>query len=94
MDAPSDDQRERLEELISSAVAKGLREAFSDPQVWEVGVRGLQRKAAQATGNWLLDILMGVFKKALTFFVILGVVYAWGGWGALTKVLALIFSRP
>ena len=88
------EERNRLKEDVSEAVADGLRKALEDPKFWALAVAGMQREATAATGNWAVSMLMKGLSKAFWFIVVLTAVYSVGGWPALTKMFILLMGKP
>jgi len=71
---------------VQAAVAKGIKDAVSDPALWAAAAVAMQSHAKQEAGGWLLGMLRGLLSKAL-FFALLGLaVYSVGGWAALAAL--------
>jgi hypothetical protein len=76
---------------IEASVSAGVKSAIADPETWRVGFAAMQEQFSQAaqreSGKWLIGWAGWLFKKAVGFLVILGVLYYTGG---LTAVLAYL----
>lgn len=78
---------DHLEQAITEAVAAGIRQAVSDPAMWDAAGKAMREQAQTAAGGWLIGGLRAVLTRAAWVVVIVAGVYALGGWGA---VVALI----
>lgn len=72
---------------LSAAVAKGLREAISDPEFWRSASIALQQQAKAEAGGWLLGGLK-LFLSRVMWILVIGLgVYMLGGWSALVALV-------
>lgn len=78
-----EDQMADIAVTMREAVHTGLRDAVSDPQLWEAAGAAMREQAQSAAGGWLLGGLGAVGKRIGWVLVIAGGVYLLGGWGAL-----------
>ena len=74
-------------DAIRQAVAEGIRDAVSDPAVWEAAGQAMREQAQSAAGGWLLGGLRVVFNRLAWVAVILGGIYMLGGWGAVAAFI-------
>lgn len=75
------------EAKLREAVAAGIREAVSDPELWSQMLKAVQQHAQQEAGGWLFGGIKAALSK-LSWFVVIGVaVYLLGGWTGLVAVL-------
>lgn len=78
-------------EAIQASVAAGVKSAIADPDTWAVGFQAMQSQLSAAaqreSGKWVIGWLSWLFKRALGFCLILGVLYYTGG---LSAVLAFL----
>ncbi len=84
---------ERMDELgteitavVGPAVAKGIREAISDPATWAAVFSMAHREAAGGLGRFGISTVWGAMRWMLRFVVLGLVVYAVGGWSALSAL--------
>jgi hypothetical protein len=77
-------------QAIQSAVADGIRQAVSDPALWDAAGKAMREQAKSAAGGWLIGGVRAVLTRAAWIVAILAGVYALGGWGA---VLAFVKSQ-
>lgn len=75
---------------VQAAVADGIRQAVSDPALWEAAGRAMREQAQSAAGGWLIGGVRALLTRAAWIVAIVAGVYALGGWGA---VLALVKSQ-
>lgn len=73
-------------EDVRQAVAQGIKDAVSDPQLWAAAVVAMQSHAQNQAGGWLLGVLKATFSKLLLFFAVGLAVYSIGGWSALASL--------
>lgn len=76
-----------MEHAITEAVAAGIRQAVSDPGMWDAAGKAMREQAQSAAGGWLIGGLRALATRAAWIVVIFAGVYALGGWGA---VVALV----
>lgn len=75
---------------LQAAVASGIREAATDPELWASIMTAVRTQAQQEAGGWLLGGIKAVFNR-LALLVVVGMgVYLLGGWSALVA----IFKSP
>ena len=78
---------ELTEAKLREAVAAGIREAVSDPELWTQMLRAVQQHAQQEAGGWLFGGLRAALGK-LAWIVVIGLgVYLLGGWAGLVAFL-------
>lgn len=75
--------RDEMAEVMSQAVADGIRAAVSDPKMWAAAGSAMQAQAVNATGSLVLDGLKAGVRKTLLVAVVAGGIYWVGGWAAL-----------
>lgn len=75
--------RDEMAEVMSKAVADGIRAAVSDPEMWSAAGDAMQKRAVSATGSLVLDGLKAGVRKALLIGMVAGGLYVVGGWSAL-----------
>lgn len=88
-----------LETRIAAAVSSGISEAMTEDNAekfWAAGAKVFRKQAAEHTGEFVIGGLMGLLKKFGLFLVLGGIVYAFGGWGALATLFKTLFygSHP
>lgn len=65
---------------LQHAVARGMREALDDPDIWSAAMKGLSRAAQQEAGGWLFSGIKTTLSR-LAWLIVLGLlVYQYGGW--------------
>lgn len=75
------------EEQLKAAVAQGIREAVSDPELWTQMLKAVQAHAQQEAGGWLFGGIKAALSK-LAWIVVIGVgVYLLGGWTGLVAFI-------
>jgi hypothetical protein len=72
---------------IQNAINGNTAEAF-----WNAGLKVLRNNAAEHTGRFVLGSLWSLLSKVGTFMLLGGVVYALGGWSALSTLAKAIFA--
>jgi hypothetical protein len=84
-----------LDSLMRRAVADGMREVISDPEametVWASAATAFQKSARERTGGFVLGAMSGLFSKITMFLLLVGVVYALGGWAGVVKLWGVVF---
>ena len=74
---------EITEDKLREAVAQGIREAVSDPELWTQMLKAVQAHAQQEAGGWLFGGIKAALSK-LAWIVVLGTgIYLLGGWTGL-----------
>lgn len=84
-----------LETLMARSVQRGIADAVNDETVerfWAAGLTVLQRNAARHTGRFVLGGLWALLSKVWLFVLLGGIVYALGGWPALTALAKSLFG--
>ncbi len=81
------EERAQLEQAITEAVAAGIRQAVSDPAMWESAGKAMREQAQSAAGGWLIGGLRALATRAAWIVVIVAGVYALGGWGAVAALI-------
>lgn len=92
----ADDLSAHSEELIKSfedimrqqmpaAVAAGIKQAATDPDVWAAMLAAIRTQAHQNAGSWLFGGIRQFFSKAAWFLVIGLAIYLVGGWSGLVS---------
>lgn len=101
---PTRQSETRLEELLDSLLqeirahraetlkAEHLRAVWTDDRTWDAALTALGRRVKSKTGNTLVDVLYGVFKKVSLFFLLGMLVYFFGGWNAVAAMLKAMFN--
>jgi hypothetical protein len=72
---------------IERAVAEGIRQAVSDPALWEAAGRAMRQQAEQAAGGWLIGGARAVVQRIGWVLLIGWGVYSIGGWHALVALI-------
>lgn len=83
-----------LETRIAAAVNKGISDAMNDENAekfWSAGAKVFRKQATEHTGKFVIGGLMGLVRKVGLFVVLGGIVYAFGGWGALATLFKTLF---
>ena len=75
------------EEQLKAAVAQGIREAVSDPELWTQMLKAVQAHAQQEAGGWLFGGIKAALSKIAWIFVIGFGIYLLGGWTGLVAFL-------
>ena len=86
---------QHMQSLMRDAVREGVRELVTEENMhrfWGAGLAMLQAQATQHAGRFVLGGLLGLARKAALFVVLGGLVYAFGGWGALAALTKAIFT--
>ena len=78
---------DHLEQAITEAVAAGIRQAVSDPAMWDAAGKAMREQAQSAAGGWLIGGVRALITRLAWVVAILVGVYLLGGWGA---VVALV----
>lgn len=82
-------------DAIQASVKAGVKSAIADPDTWAMGFQAMQSQLSAAaqreSGKWLIGWFGWMFKRAVGFCVILGVLYYTGG---LAPVLAYLKLKP
>lgn len=73
-------------EDLEKAVARGIKAAVSDPEMWAAATKAMQEKAQTEAGGWLLGGLRAALSKAAWIITIGLGVYLVGGWSALAAL--------
>jgi hypothetical protein len=89
MSAPEseDKQLEHMRLVVAEAVAAGIKQAASDPDLWAVALVAMRRRAATSTGNLILDAGTALLKRAAWWVVIALGLYYVGGFTAIAAVM-------
>lgn len=75
------------EDQLRDAVAQGIREAVSDPELWTQMLKAVQAHAQQEAGGWLFGGIKAAISK-LTWLMVIGTgIYMLGGWTGLVAFL-------
>lgn len=75
------------EDKLREAVAQGIREAVSDPELWTQMLKAVQAHAQQEAGGWLFGGIKAALSK-IAWVVVLGTgIYLLGGWTGLGAFL-------
>lgn len=75
------------EDKLREAVAQGIREAVSDPELWAQMLKAVQAHAQQEAGGWLFGGIKAALSK-IAWVVVLGTgIYLLGGWTGLVAFL-------
>lgn len=99
MSAPEHDETDsaRMSRMVTEAVAAGIKQAASDPELWAVALVAMRKRAAASTGNLILDAGVGLLKRAAWWIVIALGLYSVGGFGAIAamfKAYAAAGGKP
>lgn len=77
---------------MRQAVAAGMREALTDPEVlagmWDAAMRRAQQAAAQQIGRSVIGSVRAFFSRWVVIALIVIIVGQYMGWGGALKVLA------
>ena len=76
------ERRAPVHDAIRDAVAEGIRDAVSDPALWEAAGKAMRNQAQNAAGGWLLGGVHALFTRAAWALAIVAGIYALGGWTA------------
>jgi len=90
----TDETIQYLEEKFANAVREGIAAAITEDtaeKFWGAGLTVLQKQAAAHTGRFVIGSLWGVVRRIAFFLLIGGLVYAFGGWGALAALFKALF---
>ena len=86
-----------LETKIEAAVARGITVGLSGfmtdetaEKFWGVGFQMLQQQATARTGRFVLDGMSTLLKKGIWIALLVGFLYAIGGWNLVKSAGALI----
>lgn len=82
---------EITEDKLREAVAQGIREAVSDPELWSQMLIAVRSHAQKEAGGWLFGGIKAALSKAAWIVVIGTGVYLLGGW---TALVALVKGGP
>lgn len=74
-------------QAIQQAVAEGIRQAVSDPAVWEAAGIAMHQQAKAAAGGWLLGGMGAVARRVGWVLLVAWGVYSLGGWQALVALI-------
>jgi hypothetical protein len=81
----TDDQPVTVE-AMRKAVAQGIHDAVSNPELWAAAVAAMQAKAKTEAGGWLIGSVKAAISK-LAWLLMIGLgVYLIGGWTALVSL--------
>ncbi len=75
------------EDQLRDAVAQGIREAVSDPELWTQMLKAVQAHAQQEAGGWLFGGIKAALSKATWLLVIGTGIYMLGGWTGLVAFI-------
>lgn len=75
------------EDQLRDAVAQGIREAVSDPELWTQMLKAVQAHAQQEAGGWLFGGIKAAISKATWLLVIGTGIYMLGGWTGLVAFI-------
>lgn len=84
-----------LEERFASAVTEGITKAITEEaatKFWSAGLSALQKQAAAHTGRFVLGSIWVLVRKVGLFLLVGGLVYAFGGWSALSALFKTMFT--
>ncbi len=76
------ERRAPVHDAIRAAVAEGIRDAVSDPALWEAAGKAMRNQAQSAAGGWLLGGVHALLTRAAWALAIVAGIYALGGWTA------------
>lgn len=76
------DRRVPAHDAIRAAVAEGIRDAVSDPALWDAAGKAMREQAQSAAGGWLLGGVRVLLTRAAWALAIVAGIYALGGWTA------------
>lgn len=77
------ERRAPVHDAIRAAVAEGIRDAVSDPALWDAAGKAMREQAQSAAGGWLLGGVRVLLARVTWVVAIMAGVYALGGWSAL-----------
>jgi hypothetical protein len=77
------ERRAPVHDAIRAAVAEGIRDAVSDPALWDAAGKAMREQAQSAAGGWLLGGVHVLLARVTWVVAIMAGVYALGGWSAL-----------
>lgn len=69
--------------IVAEAVAAGIKQAASDPELWADALTAMRTRAAASTGNLVLGAVAGLARRVAWVAVIGAGLYALGGWSAI-----------
>ena len=67
---------------IPKLMAEGIRQAVSDPSLWEAAGKAMRDQAHLTAGGWLIGGLRTIANRGMWIAVLLGAIYLTGGWTA------------
>lgn len=76
------------------AVAAGIKQAATDPDVWAAMLAAIRTQAHQNAGSWLFGGIRQFFSKAAWFLVIGLGIYLLGGWSGLVTFFKTVVPQP
>jgi len=83
----TDEAHAAMRQAVAEAVAKGIKDAASDPELWAAALDAMKRRAAGATGNMVLETVVSLMKRAAWLAVLVAGLYALGGGPAVTAAV-------
>lgn len=87
------ERRAPVPDAIRAAVAEGIRDAVSDPALWDAAGKAMREQAQSAAGGWLLGGVRVLLARVTLVVAIMAGVYALGGWGALVAFVKSV-AKP
>lgn len=72
-------------ELVSAAVAHGIKAAVSDPETWANAGAAIKQHAQREAGGWLFGSIRSAISKVFLFLLAGTLIYMIGGWSALVS---------
>lgn len=85
-----------MEQAITNAVQRGIREAVT-PELaeafWAAGLNMLQKQATAHAGRFVIGSIFGLMKRVSIFIIIGLLVYSVGGWSALANFFKILFFQ-
>lgn len=81
------EDRAKLEQAITEAVAAGIRQAVSDPAMWESAGKAMREQAQSAAGGWLLGGIRALLNRAGWIALIVAGIYTIGGWSSVVAFI-------
>ena len=93
----TDTELNALEQLMTASTERAIRNVIGDEQAVEhfatTLVKAVQGIAREKTGGVVLDAVGGMLSKLGLFLLLGGLVYALGGWAAISKLWVLLGQK-
>lgn len=84
--------QQQMEAAVTKAMANIINEQTAEA-FWRAGFNVLQKQAATHTGRFVLGGLWGFARKLALFVAVGSIIYATGGWAALSALGKALFTE-